>query len=450
TNDRFTRWLYEMRWQEKRTLNGPGRAVEKSNWIIFADRSGVGEALMKLLEHQGKSSTLVFAGETYAQTTAGRWVLNPKSPEDFRRLLQEVCYPEPNPRCEIVYLWGLDITPMHDMTLDQLEAAEVIGTGGALFCAQALAEVSSAGEVAPRLWIVTRNAQGPFDGGPPLEAAQAPLWGLGRTLALESPRVWGGLIDLSPLGSSDANQEAEALINELLQTENEDQVAVRNGKRLVPRFSRMEKNQTSLGRNVGFRNDATYLITGGLGMLGLKIAQWLVEQQGVRYLVLTGRKPAQDSAQKVVEEMERLGATIRVIQGDISVEEDVRRILQQIDQHLPLLKGVVHCAGILDDGVVEKMDWKKFTRVTAPKIKGSWLLHIYTQNKNLDFFLLHSSLLSLIGSAGQANYTAGNAFLDALVAHRRSLSFPAMAVYFGSLGEGRTADVVRSRGPAIC
>jgi surfactin synthase thioesterase subunit/NAD(P)-dependent dehydrogenase (short-subunit alcohol dehydrogenase family) len=184
-------------------------------------------------------------------------------------------------------------------------------------------------------------------------------------------------------------------------------------------------------------------------MLGGKIAQWLVEHQGVRHLVLTGRRGAQSAAQDTLQALVAHGAHVHVLPADVSVEADVQRVLAEIAQHLPPLKGIIHCAGVLDDGILSQLDWPKFTRATAPKIKGSWLLHHHTQHLDLDCFVLHSSLLSLTGSAGQANYVAGNAFLDALVAHRRALGLPAMAINWGPWDEAGLATVSGARGAAI-
>jgi surfactin synthase thioesterase subunit/acyl carrier protein len=140
---------------------------------------------------------------------------------------------------------------------------------------------------------------------------------------------------------------------------------------------------------------------------------------------------------------------LHVVQADVSVEADVRRVMNEIRRGGLPLKGVFHCAGVLDDGVLAQMDWGQFTRVTAPKIRGSWLLHHHTRDVRLEFFVLHSSLLSLTGSAGQANYTAANAFLDALAAHRRGLGLPAMVVNWGPLADAGMTAATGSRGAAI-
>ena len=189
------------------------------------------------------------------------------------------------------------------------------------------------------------------------------------------------------------------------------------------------------------RTEATYLLTGGLGSLGLSVARWMVEQ-GARSLALVGRRAAVGAAAEVVRALEARGAQVKVILGDVACPEDVARILGEIREALPPLRGVLHLAGVLDDGVLEQQRWERFEKVLAPKVSGSWNLHTATLDLPLDFFVLFSSGASLLGSPGQASYSAANAFLDALAHHRRAEGRPAMSVNWGPWAEGGMAEGV--------
>jgi surfactin synthase thioesterase subunit/NAD(P)-dependent dehydrogenase (short-subunit alcohol dehydrogenase family)/acyl carrier protein len=439
-----------MRWDERpsSSLHHVSAAESSASWLILADREGVGEALAELLGQRGDKCHLAYAAANFASSGCKRWSINPACREDFHQLVQEVYAAQQHRFQGAIYLWGLDMPSMQDMTLDQLEVAEAVGTGSALFLTQALAQARSLGTCSPRLWFVTRNAQKQGTASAPTQAVQAPLWGLGRVASLEYPQMWGGLIDLPPAEPVPVHKDATALLAEVLRSDREDQVVLRDVTRFVPRFVRLPPESPGQDAML-FRYDATYMITGGLGILGLKVAQWLVQQKGIRYLVLIGRRDAQGSTRDAVKGLEALGARVHIMQADISVEADVQRVIEAIQQQLPALKGVIHCAGVLDDGVLSQMDWQKFTRATAPKIKGSWLLHSYTQHMQLDFFVLFSSLVSLTGAAGQANYTAGNAFLDALVAYRHAIGLPAQAIQWGPWDDGGMATASGSRGETL-
>ena len=123
--------------------------------------------------------------------------------------------------------------------------------------------------------------------------------------------------------------------------------------------------------------------------------------------------------------------------------------MQTISNEFPPLIGVVHSAGVLDDGILARLDWDRFSRVFEPKVYGSWLLHEYTKSLELDSLSLQSSLLSLLGSAGQGNYSAGNTFLDSLAAHRRAAGLPATAINWSAWSGGGLATVSGARGEAM-
>ena len=174
----------------------------------------------------------------------------------------------------------------------------------------------------------------------------------------------------------------------------------------------------------------SYLISGGLGALGLKVAYWLAEQ-GAKHVILTGRSGASDTAKEAIQQMEQTGAQVQIIQADVSRREDVATLLEDISTSLPPLRGIVHAAGVLDDGVLLQQTWERFRRVMAPKVEGAWNLHLLTRDIPLDFFVCFSSIAALLGSPGQGNYAAANVFMDALAHHRRTLGVPGLSINWG-------------------
>ncbi|ARV59084.1 polyketide synthase [Nostocales cyanobacterium HT-58-2] len=192
--------------------------------------------------------------------------------------------------------------------------------------------------------------------------------------------------------------------------------------------------------NCSVRQNGSYLIAGGLGALGLKVAQRLVEQ-GAKHLVLTGRSGVKQAANEVIKQLEHSGAKVSVINADISDQEDVKKILSEC----PNLRGIVHTAGVLDDGLLTEQTPMRFKKVMASKVQGAWNLHVLTQGVPLDFFVCFSSAASLVGNAGQSNYAAANAFLDALAHYRRSQGLPSLSINWGPWGEVGMAATLASR-----
>jgi acyl transferase domain-containing protein/ubiquinone/menaquinone biosynthesis C-methylase UbiE len=181
--------------------------------------------------------------------------------------------------------------------------------------------------------------------------------------------------------------------------------------------------------------DATYLMTGGLGGFGLVVAQWMIER-GARHLVLMGRSGASSpEAAEAVRRMREAGAEVVVAQADVTEPADVARVLGEIDRAMPPLKGVLHAAMVLRDRLLVDLDHQRMREVWSPKVDGAWNLHTQTRDRDLDFFVLFSSLSSVFGIGGQANYASANAFLDSLSYWRQSQGLPSVTVSWGYLGQ---------------
>jgi NADPH:quinone reductase-like Zn-dependent oxidoreductase/acyl carrier protein len=184
------------------------------------------------------------------------------------------------------------------------------------------------------------------------------------------------------------------------------------------------------------RSDATYLVTGGLKGLGLLAAQWLADE-GARHLLLAGRSAVDAAAQRAIAALVEAGVSVRTVAADVASAEGVQRLMDELGRGLPPLGGVLHCAGVLDDGMLAKQTPDRFAAVMAPKADGAWRLHraLLKHDMRPDFFVLYSSMSALFGSPGQGNYVAANAFLDALAQHRAAHDLPAASIQWGAWKE---------------
>ncbi len=192
------------------------------------------------------------------------------------------------------------------------------------------------------------------------------------------------------------------------------------------------------------RPDATYMLTGGLGALGLVFADWLVEN-GARHLALLGRSKPKAEAEKKMAEWTAKGVNVRVLTADASDKASLSAAVAVIDREMAPLRGVLHLAGLLDDGMISSSNWERFERVLESKIYGGWYLHELTRHRDLDLFLMFSSIAALFGNRGQANYAAANAFLDGLVHWRREQGMAGTTVNWGPWGEvGMATDAKRA------
>ncbi|MBV9488723.1 MAG: SDR family NAD(P)-dependent oxidoreductase, partial [Verrucomicrobia bacterium] len=186
--------------------------------------------------------------------------------------------------------------------------------------------------------------------------------------------------------------------------------------------------------------DGEYLITGGLGGLGLEVARWLV-QRGARSVVLNGRRPPAPHVQSAIDELRQLGSRVDVVLADVAQETEVERLLGHISRDGRRLEGVFHLVGALHDGALLNQTWRSFEEVLWPKVLGAWHLHRMTVERAPGLFVLFSSVASLLGSRGQANHAAANMFLDMLAHHRRAMGLPAMSINWGPwAGVGAAAE----------
>jgi acyl transferase domain-containing protein len=420
--------LYEPRWERQALQPGATNGHAPTGaWLILADDGGLGEALALALEARGQGCVIVKRGPAFVAGPGRQLTADPGRPEDFAGLLEATAGAGLR---GLVHLWALDASER------DLAASHVLAYDSVLHAAQALA--GRVGPRPPRLVLVSRGTQAA--GGAPgrVNVAGAPLWGLGRVLTIEQPQSRGLRVDLDPAAPP---AEVQDLAEELLAEGREDQVAFRDEARYVLRLARLPLAPDT--RTVSLRADGTYLVTGGLGGLGLEVAGWMV-RQGARHLLLLGRRGG-GAAPEAVEALRKAGAEVVAPAADVADRDRLAAVLAEAARTMPPLRGVVHAAGVLDDGVLARQTAARYRPVAAPKVGGAWNLHELTAEAPLDFFVCFSSAASLLGSPGQGNYAAANAFLDALAAHRRGQGRPALSINWGSWSEvGMAARTRRS------
>ncbi|NEW71922.1 type I polyketide synthase [Streptomyces rhizosphaericus] len=307
--------------------------------------------------------------------------------------------------------------------------------------------LGEAGVDAP-LWCVTRGAVS-TSGADRLEApAQALVWGLGGAVALEHPQRWGGLIDLP--GTLDEGS-LRALARALTGQDGEDQLAIRASGTLARRLRRAGANRSG----ERWQPRGTVLITGGTGGVGAQIARGLVDE-GAEHVVLVSRRgPEAPGAAALEAELAERGARVTVAVCDVADREALAHLLNQVtrDGADHPLTAVVHAAGALDDATVDALTPERIEAVLRPKVAGARLLHELTRDLDLDLdaFVLISSIAGTVGAAGQGNYAAASAYLDALAQLRRADGLPATSVAWsawagGGMIDGEMADQLRRRG----
>ena len=464
-------WFYCLQWRSQNTpISNPVTGPADSNpvldrkpplkgneeitkpppgfWIILADDHGIAEQLAHLISQRGQESQLVLPGKEY-QFEPGAWTrVDPLCPADFRRLFLDTNALTKAPLKGVLNLWpaneelGTEIAPV------EWEAAQDRIGSGLLNVTQAFLESKSLSEKT-RIWFVTRGAQSiesqsglSTGSGQPIQAI---AWGLGRVISLEHPSRFGAIIDLDREAS--LQESAAAIWREIEQGNDEDAVAYRNSERLVPRVVRAEQPPS---KPLCLRRDASYLITGGLGGLGLQVADWLAAN-GAGQVILLSRRKFPDRTQwstlapddrdreavRVINGAEKLGTKVVLVQADVADESTMRAVLDRFSA-CPI-RGIVHCAVDLAGCSISDLDLPGFQRMFRAKALGAWVLNRLTLEIELDFFVFFSSIVAVWGAANLGHYAAANQVLDALAHWRRARGLTALSVNWGTWQEMRVA-----------
>jgi acyl transferase domain-containing protein len=416
------------------------RGQKVGPWLVFEDLQGLGSRIAQLLRSSGEQCIAVRSGRSFARVASDRFEIDPSNPADYQRLLSEISAQRKLPRT-IVHLWSLcDSRPGQDL-LDELSAIETMSFYSLMFLGQALGaiDVESPVQIAAISNSLHRVAEEPI-----LNPARALLAGPCGVIPKELTNVRCRNIDmeLASLGSNASDDYLKDVANQVVAELQSDQVdspvAYRKNRRWVQTFARTRdlKNQPA----IALRDKGVYLITGGLGGMGLVLAESMAKSVRAR-LVLVGRSafPAteswdewlnthgdQDPITRQIRKLraiENAGAEVMLAAGDVCDPRAMQQIADQIRARFGGINGIVHAAGVLDDAPMLQKDRASAARVLAPKVRGTLVLESVFQHEPIDFFLLMSSLSSHVAPAGQVDYTAANVFLDAF-AKSRSIGGP--------------------------
>ena len=269
---------------------------------------------------------------------------------------------------------------------------------------------------------------------------QASVWGFGKVLAAEQPALRVRLFDLYLDDNDNIDKNSISTLGDMIRRSTDDsQIVLRGSDVFSPKLHKLAKPKDVSD----FRANANgcYLITGGLGKLGREAAKWLVDSGATEIILASRREPGQDELE-FLESLRTVDCEVKSARVDVTCEESLQKLLDQIlASHQPLV-GVIHTAGVLDDGLVDGQSPERFEQVLLPKIQAADLLDRLTRSHPIELFVLYSSVASILGSPGQSNYSTANAFMDGLCWSRHQEGLPALSVNWGPWSVGMADDPV--------
>ncbi|MBA2680827.1 MAG: SDR family NAD(P)-dependent oxidoreductase, partial [Ktedonobacteraceae bacterium] len=435
---------YELAWHplsfQQKAAQAP---LQDGLWLVFAPAE-IAATLLPLLQTPTRQLILIEPASSDQRVSPNHLRTSLADREQAEQLLRSLCAPASPPCRGILYAWGLLTPPAPDEeTLASSEHWLSTVQQAALPLLSLLQALLTRGwRDLPRLWVLTSQSQ-------PQEATSAgpggsPLWGLLRSTMQEHPALHISGIDLPAHPSP---QLWLRVAQTLLTNGPEDQWRLREHESHVARLMPLRLPPVISDSRL-CQSEGCYVVTGGLGGLGRLLAQWLIEQ-GARQLLLLGRRPLDEQRQQQLREWAEQGVQVRYQVVDVADGRALAPVLQQARHEQGPLRGLFHLAGVLDDATLLNLEEAAWQKVQRPKIAGSWWLHRLTRQDPLDSFVLFSSAASVLGSAGQSNYAAANAFLDALAWYRRGQGQVALSINWGPWSQVGLAAAERQRGERL-
>lgn len=419
-------WFYRKVWRRKEARNLAPRPLPGLS-LIFLDRLGLGKALGSELERRNHRCVYVEMGDDFKKVSDEHYQINPQDSAQYRHLLASLA--EANvPIQQILHLWTYDEAVRTDISLDSLERAQELGLYSLLSLVQALAQLQGI-EHPASLLVVSSYAQftSPTD---EIGCGNSPLLGLIKAMPQELPWLSCRHVDLTVDG---VESNAARVLREMDVTEADREVAYRDGRRLVPRLERVDL-QHGETQALPFKPGGVYLISGGLGGIGVELSKYLLNTYGAR-LLLVGRTPlpddggepaGKDQSDKIAERVEAL-RMLQQLDGEVVYESvdicDFKQLKQVIEEMKSSrgweLDGVIHLAGILQERMLLDETRESLAGVLRPKLLGAWALHQLANQRPGSLFISFSSVNSFFGGAMIAAYAAANNFVESFAHYQR-------------------------------
>ncbi|RMD95401.1 MAG: SDR family NAD(P)-dependent oxidoreductase, partial [Calditrichaeota bacterium] len=420
----LAQWIYIPGWK-RAVVAGSSKKIEGRRFLIFTNHCWISSELLNSLKEKGYELITVKQGKKFSKQSENFYRLNPEKLDDYIHLLKEIeIHKKP---LTIVHLWNVDdeVTQKSRSKGDSNE----IGFNSLFFLAQALGDT---GFTSPINIEIISNGLHDVVGDELLQPEKALILGACRVIPLEFSGVQCRNIDIDfPEQKNDRTKLVSQIINEIHLKPSDDIVAYRRGHRWIQHFEPL--NLESNGEiSPKLREGGVYLITGGLGGIGLTLAEFLAQSVKAK-LILVGRSelpprkewqqwldknetinPVMAQKVKKLQKLEELGAEVMVVKADVSDIKQMRIVVKRARERFGHIHGVIHSAGIAPGGMIQLKTLEAMSEVFAPKVKGAQVLQHLFKNGELDFMIFCSSLASVLGGIGQLDYCAANAYLDAL------------------------------------
>ena len=421
-------WFYQPAWKP---ATRPAHVKTASSWMIFMDDYGLGKKILEKLILEDRETIVVTPGRIFRKLSDNEFQINPLRKDDYENLFAEL----PDFRPEIIcHLWNVNNPEEVSQGLNGLEVTQHLGFYSLIYLVQALGNRNFSENL--QIGVISNNLH-ELNENEITSPNKSTLLGPARVIPQEFPNIRCPSIDIQvPETEEEVEHLANLLIAEVLHRSNDTNIAYRNQTRYVQTFTKtlLEQNPS---KKVPLKQGGVYLITGGLGGIGLTLAEYLARSVQAK-LILVGRSQFLDREEwndyllnndesdplvhkiNTIRRMESMGATVLLEQAEVTDKWQMGAILHKILQKFEKINGIIHSAGVPAGGIIQNKTPEMLEKILAPKVNGTLVIESLVEDLPLDFLILCSSLTSYLGGFGQVDYCAANAFLDAFARSKRN------------------------------
>jgi acyl transferase domain-containing protein len=413
-------WLYEQAWQPAPLAEEISHPTGR-HWVVVGAPAGLGGRIVDRLTGAGQSAEAASSLEELDSAWEGtlqREIVDLRAIETQTADPSERCFEPGGTVCEQAVELAIESVSLWQKLIR--------GEG--------------------KLWVFTQGAQGACGASRIGGVLQSTLWGLARCATLEHPQRLQRIVDL---GAGAAPEQIVSVVaRELLSQDDEEQVAYSGQSRLAFRLKPSERrspgvaNPGSAGVRGIFHKDGSYLLTGGAGGLGMRVAAWLVQQGAGTIILITRSRASITARQAEIDALQRAGADVIAVQADVADAEAMERLFARFDSNgdLPPLRGIFHMAAEVSGASAEMIDCAQIRSVFRAKVQGTWVLHELTRSRPLDLFVTFSSTAAILGSGSLGTYAAANSFVERMAALRAAEGLPFISIGWGTWQTMRLAS----------
>ena len=418
---------YHMDWKTQDEYASPRKDLKDVKTVVFAEKEDTLGLLTSKFQQQGADVAGILSGTSFEKRNENEFVIRPEEKADWSQVFRSLSKSGADNGFQMVYC-----NENAQIINAPLEDVSYSGVRGLFHVIQVITKEGYLRNT--KITIVTKDVQN-LELEEKQNLAGSMIWGFAKTVSIEYPEIYGGIVDVD-----DAAMENDKLLASLLGVEPQESVVrgqTRYIARLISHKDYLKQNKPS-DKKIEIKEDASYLITGGTGALANVYAKQLIKE-GAKNLILVSRHEPEENAKEQMKQFREQGVNVVCMQGDVCNAGSILRVIEESSNAMPPIRGVIHTAGVLHDKMMVELDWSEFQKVLEPKVAGTVHLYQAVKKKELDFFMMLSSITSVTGNMGQANYGAANGFMNAFAAYLRKQNVLGCTFCWGPWSEGGMA-----------